>query len=153
MEEISTSSSDTPAVSPTCKDPESGQSKDGTSRRWFKPVPGQHFCVFPSCSKRASFDVEGSSQVRYCKIHKLLEMVDVTSHRCEHAGCNTFPCYAMPGSRASFCVTHRSPGMVDVRSKKCVHPACNIQASFNIQGLHPRFCLHHKSESMVNVHK
>lgn len=42
-------------------------------------------------------------------------MINIKGRRCNSAGCQHRPGFAMPGEkRGKFCATHREPGMVDV---------------------------------------
>lgn len=59
-------------------------------------------------------------------------MVDATSQKCGHQGCNTFPVYGVKGNKKmEFCGRHAREGMVDVISKRCGQK----QASYGVTGL------------------
>ena len=73
--------------------------------------------------------------------------------KCEFVGCNTRPCYNVPGeTTARFCLQHKQPNMVDVKHKKCEFVGCDTRPTYNLPGeTQGRFCLRHKQPNMVDV--
>ncbi|CAM9567993.1 unnamed protein product, partial [Ectocarpus fasciculatus] len=60
----------------------------------------------------------GKHKAIYCRKHKRAGMINVTSPKCEAAGCIKRPSFAFLGDpKASFCETHKLTGMINVRKK------------------------------------
>ena len=58
---------------------------------------------------------------RRCRLHKLDDMVDVKSPRCEMMGCRKQPCCGFPGLKPRFCSEHKQDGMLNLKVR-CVLP-------------------------------
>ena len=52
---------------------------------------------------------------RRCRLHKLDDMVDVKSPRCEMMGCRKQPCCGFPGLKPRFCSEHKQDGMLNLK--------------------------------------
>lgn len=52
---------------------------------------------------------------RRCRLHKLDDMLDVKSPRCERPGCAKQPCCGHLGAKARFCSGHKHNGMVNLK--------------------------------------
>lgn len=105
------------------------------------------------CPKIASYNFEGMTP-KYCKIHLLEGMVDVSSKRCEL--CTKFPNWNDPGEITTrMCGDHREPDMVIVRKPCCKEPGCKLTASYADPGEStPIFCsIHHKPGMESTVRK
>lgn len=100
----------------------------------------------------ASYNFLGVLGGRYCCRHKLADMVDVCSKRCQHADCLSWPSYNVHGGKVgSFCAVHAFTGMADVVHVRCQEQGCLVRASFNDPGLSSnRFCFLHKHKGMAN---
>lgn len=146
-------SNDTSGSSTSPTDTSTGSTTKGTSTRWYTRVRGQHLCKSPSCNTRASFDMEGELQARYCTAHKQPGMVDVVSLRCEFNRCLKRPVYNVAGApRARFCMSHQLPDMVNVVSPRCEQDGCLTIPSYGVDGSKKGiFCAAHKLPGMVDV--
>ncbi|CAM9992128.1 unnamed protein product, partial [Ectocarpus fasciculatus] len=79
-------------------------------------------------------------------------MINVSSRRCQQAGCLRHPNFGFPGDRrASYCSGHRETGMVDIVSRRCREPSCGRRPLYNFDGLRPVCCSQHKSPGMIDV--
>ena len=61
---------------------------------------------------------------RRCRLHKLDDMVDVKSPRCEMMGCRKQPCCGFPGLKPRFCSEHKQDGMLNLKVLCAV--ACGV---------------------------
>lgn len=52
---------------------------------------------------------------RRCRLHKLDDMVDVKSPRCEMLGCRKQPCCGFPGMKPRYCSEHKQDGMLNLK--------------------------------------
>jgi hypothetical protein len=109
-------------------------------------------CKHDQCTKDACFNYKGLP-ARYCKAHKLYDMVDVKHPRCIENDCPKRPSYNFKGTKpAKYCVDHKKLSMVDVRHDICQQDECNLIAAFNeIGNKKGIFCNEHKKDTMVNV--
>ena len=112
-------------------------------------------CSHASCTKRPSFNFEGSTTAAYCRQHAVDGMVDVVSKRCSHDSCTKRPSFNFEGrATAAYCKKHVLDGMVDVVSKRCSYGSCTKRSSFNFAGSKkPAYCEQHATDGMVNVRR
>ncbi len=109
-------------------------------------------CIHDGCNTRPNYNIEGSKEALYCKIHKTDTMIDVMNKKCIHNGCNTRPHYNIEGSKkALYCKTHKTDTMVNVIDKRCIHDGCNTRPHYNIEGSKPLYCATHKTDTMIDV--
>lgn len=115
-------------------------------------VYGKH-CHSDSCTKRPSFNFEGSKKTMYCKEHAEQGMVNIVQKRCAHASCTRQPSYNVEGTTTPlYCVLHAEDNMVSVCHKRCLHVSCIKQPSFNVAGgAKAVYCKQHAQHGMVNV--
>lgn len=109
----------------------------------------QNKCVYKSCTKNAGYNFYGVKVRLFCKLHKLIGMVDVAHPRCPcEKHCR--PSYGFPEDKATHCVDCKTEGMMDVVHDKC---GCekNIRASIGYPGEKPSCCKACKKEGMINV--
>jgi hypothetical protein len=119
-------------------------------------VPGIAYreCEGDGCQKPPEFNILSESKNgRYCKEHKLPDMVNVINNRCLEEGCLKFSSYNFKGEKKKkYCRDHKEEGMVDVRSKLCEDVDCTKQPSYNFAGeKKKRFCKMHKQDEMIDV--
>lgn len=110
-------------------------------------------CQHPSCNIQSSFAFPGEKP-RLCATHRLPDMVNTKTKRCEDPSCFKSPLFAIEGTkRPRFCATHKAEGMINVQSVRCCHPeGCPKNATFaHWDESRPRFCAEHKERSMVDV--
>lgn len=62
-----------------------------------------------------SYGLDSDRIRRRCRLHKLPNMVDVKSPRCETPGCKKQPCCGHLGAKARFCSEHKQEGMVNLK--------------------------------------
>src|SRR5579875_1099830 len=100
-------------------------------------------CKFLDCKKNAV----------YCSEHKLPNMINVKSKKCQYPGCITRPSFNYEGQKNGiYCSEHKLPNMVDVVSKRCQYPGCKKCPSFNYEGQQDKiYCSEHKLPDMVDV--
>lgn len=62
-------------------------------------------CELEGCEKIPTFNFEGESKARFCKLHKLYGMINVSIRLCEEEGCDKTPSFSGLGgdSKARFC--------------------------------------------------
>ncbi len=78
------------------------------------------------CTKRASFGVEGTKKVEFCKDHAQDGMVDLVNKRCARQGCSTRASFGVEGTKkVEFCGEHAQDGIVHLNSKRCAQRGCN----------------------------
>lgn len=111
------------------------------------------YCVRESCTKYASYGVEGSGRGEFCAGHAEEGMVNVVTTRCAHAGCSTTPSFGVKGStKKEFCSRHARKGMINVGVKRCAHKGCLKVPSFGVKCSNKAdFCVRHAEVGMVNV--
>ena len=109
-------------------------------------------CKGDGCSKSAVFDIKGGIG-RYCKTHKLVDMVNVKSKRCEHEGCESLSTvFDVKGGKGRFCSTHKTANMVSVKGKRCEQEGCDsLSPVYDVKGGKGRFCVAHKTADMIDV--
>lgn len=107
-------------------------------------------CEAEGCKKHPSFNTKGLIGGRFCSAHKLFDMVDVISKRCEM--CSKQAAFNFKGqSRGRFCSGHKVSGMINVKDKLCEMIGCSKYPTANFEGHSGRrFCTTHKLEGMVN---
>ena len=105
------------------------------------------------CGKYACFNNIGEKNGIFCSKHKLPNMVDVKSSKCQKYGCNKQPKFNEPGQKnGRFCIEHCLPNMIDVENPTCEMIGCLLQPNFNnAGGKKARFCLKHKLPNMVDI--
>ena len=103
-------------------------------------------CEFKNCYITPHFNYEGLSK-KFCLLHKLENMVDVTHLKC--LLCSKRPTYNYIDEIPIFCFKHKLENMVNVISKKCKD--CSKIPSFNYKDQSPEYCFDHKLENMVNT--
>ncbi len=106
-------------------------------------------CEVKDCPKQPYFNYFGQTKGIRCSPHKLPNMVDVVSKKCEvcikdpkFLQTETNPAPEIPiayyGGK-KFCIDHRKDGM-KVHKKRCATPGCTTHANFNIAGQPPKYC-------------
>lgn len=68
-----------------------------------------------TASHAGSYGYDSDRIRRRCRLHKLPDMVDVKSPRCETPGCKKQPCCGHLGAKARFCSEHKQDGMVNLK--------------------------------------
>lgn len=109
-------------------------------------------CLQNNCSRRGSFNVQGSTAAVYCKRHAADGMVNVRSRRCSHSSCSRRPSFNQEGSKTDNCRKHAEDGGANVSSRRCLRDCCMLQPSFNYEGsMTPAFCRTHAEVGMVDA--
>ena len=112
------------------------------------------YCKHDDCKTHSTFNFEGELNGLYCAQHKLPNMVDVKSRRCNETGCVSLtPVFNYEGeTHGMHCAKHKLPHMVNVKSQRCHETGCVAQPVFNYEGESKGlYCAQHKLPHMVNV--
>jgi hypothetical protein len=109
-------------------------------------------CQYENCKIRATFGFI-NQPAKFCKIHKLVEMVDVSNKKCEHFLCNKKPNFNFENEKTpKFCAEHKLENMIDIVHKTCYFPGCKTQPSFNYIGDKIGiYCSLHKKDNMFDI--
>eukprot|EP00752_Nemacystus_decipiens_P013852 g12298.t1 len=110
-------------------------------------------CEDPTCSKQASYGVEGTRRRQFCAQHAAEGMVDVCSKRCVGEGCSKHATFGVEGSRKrEYCAKHADWGMVDLKlMRRCGFEGCSKHPSFGVEGGKREFCAEHADDFMVDL--
>ena len=105
-------------------------------------------CSHDLCTKRPSFNVEGSKRAAYCKRHAEDGMVQVSAKKCMSVSCTIRPSFNFVGNKtASCCKQHALDGMVNVFAKRCSHAYCLKEPRWGVLAdSEPTACIHHKGD-------
>jgi len=106
-------------------------------------------CIY--CYKKAYYNTNDEENAKYCKDHKLENMVNINKKRCIHKNCNRKAYYNNIGFPVKYCSDHKLENMVNVIFKKCKIEDCKEIAHYNNYGESPIYCSEHKLEKMINV--
>jgi hypothetical protein len=110
-------------------------------------------CRANGCEKIPVFNFATEKRGKYCKEHKLENMVNVKDKHCQHENCTTRPSFGFPNTRTSlFCFAHKKEGMIQLHCDYCQHEGCTIQASYGFPNGKRQFCTEHKEENMIHLH-
>ncbi len=109
-------------------------------------------CEADDCIKQCTFGIKGQA-ARFCKAHKLSNMVDVKNKVCEFESCTTRPTFNIEGTKIGrFCIKHKADEMINVMDKYCQHNGCNkISPAYDVKGGKGRFCVTHKTADMIDI--
>jgi hypothetical protein len=106
-------------------------------------------CQHPSlCFTQASFGYERGKPLT-CKTHKLGDMKNVISRRCEHDFCLMIPSFGYERGNALRCGTHRLPGMWNVSASTCQYPECKTFATYGYSNKKSIRCATHRLSDMM----
>ena len=110
-------------------------------------------CSHDSCTKRPSFNVEGSKTAVYCRQHAMDGMVYVHSRCWLHDSCTKHPGFNVAGSKtAAYFKQDAMDGMVKGKSRRSSHDSSTKQPTFNAKGsIAATYCKQHAMEGMVYV--
>jgi len=73
-----------------------------------------NICQKPDCNKEASHNFKNEKRRKYCKIHKLPDMINFDYHECNYTDCDNKPSYNDIGeSIPSYCSIHKTDEMID----------------------------------------
>lgn len=104
-----------------------------------------------SCTRRPYYGYPSSSR-RYCYIHKLDGMINVTSARCKANECSKGRVYNYPGLTSAYCNLHRMPGMVNCSRPICKKSDCTTFAQYGYNNRRD-YCYTHKEHMMDKYQK
>jgi hypothetical protein len=108
----------------------------------------QSNCLFDNCNKIPYFNLPDKKIGLYCDQHKLENMINIKSKRCEK--CNKLASFGF--DKPLYCSEHKLDNMIDVTHKKCKFESCNKYPFFNLPnsktGL---YCVEHKLENMIDI--
>ncbi len=105
-------------------------------------------CEVTDCPTLPIFNYFGQPRGIRCATHKLFNMVDVITKKCEmclnnpmYIPSETNPAPEIPVAiyGKKFCINHRDDDM-KARQIICKNPGCKTRASFNIAGRPPKYC-------------
>lgn len=132
-------------------------------------------CIFPGCTRRASYNMKGQSPGGFCEIHAQPGHEDVTHITCwvckrtamldttgtpgrrfcsphKQAGMLNITLKVQGNPGSSCCSAHNWQEMVQVTRKERVQERCKPQVRTDVEGtLHQLFCTSHNMPGMVNV--
>lgn len=103
-------------------------------------------CQYQDCNKQAFYNLP-TLKARWCKAHKMLDMINVVNKKC---GCGKQPSFNFPGEIIGIsCKECKIPGMINIINKKC---ACGKRPSFNFPGETFGICCKEcKAPEMIDV--
>jgi hypothetical protein len=106
------------------------------------------FCLIENCKSIPNFAFPGEKIGKYCKKHKLPEMLNITNKKCSNEKCNITGNYGFFGVKTSrYCKMHKLSGMININNKKCVEKTCENSANY---GFSERvYCENHKLSGMT----
>jgi hypothetical protein len=97
-------------------------------------------CQHENCNLIPSYNFIGEKNAKYCKNHKLDNMIDVTHISCEVVSCANRPVYNLISETCpKFCIEHKTTDMVCLTNKKCINDWC-VNRSHN--KTYDGYCLH-----------
>jgi hypothetical protein len=105
-------------------------------------------CAETDCTTRPSYGYKGCKPLR-CSKHKLENMINVVSKRCEDKNCDRLANYGYKS--ITHCIQHRKEGMKNPSIKYCTWKGCNTEATFGYKSRCPLKCKKHKSPDMTDV--
>lgn len=106
-------------------------------------------CQHPSlCFTQASFGYARGKPLM-CKTHKLGDMKNVISRRCEHDFCLMIPSFGYERGNALRCGLHRLPGMWNVSASTCQFPECKTFATYGYSDKKSIRCATHRLPDMM----
>lgn len=103
-----------------------------------------------SCTRRAYYNYPNCSR-KYCYIHKLHGMINLTKSYCKEDGCYKSRVYNYPGLAPAYCSLHRAIFMVNCNRKICKESDCIRFAQYGYNN-RKDYCYTHK-ELMMDKHK
>lgn len=100
------------------------------------------------CFTQASFGYEPRKPL-YCRTHKLPDMQNVVSRRCEQDYCLMVPSFGFERGNALRCGTHRLPGMWNVSASTCKYLNCRTFATYGYLDKKAVRCATHRLPDMI----
>jgi hypothetical protein len=119
-----------------------------------KEIKSNKLCKFEKCNKNAAYNYKDINEKLYCNDHKMENMINLVSKKCEFNDCYLKPSFNFDNQKAKFCSTHKVEGMINIAHKtsNCTYLNCSIRASYNFENIiKPIYCAKHKSENMIIV--
>jgi hypothetical protein len=105
-------------------------------------------CQHPSlCFTQASFGYERGKPL-VCKTHKMSDMLNVVSRRCEEEYCLMIPSFGFERGMALRCGTHRLQGMWNVSASTCKFEGCKTFATYGYTSKKSIRCSTHRLPDM-----
>lgn len=98
------------------------------------------------CTRRAYYNYPGLGR-KYCYIHKLDDMINVTTAKCKANECIGKRIYNYPGLTSAYCNNHRKPGMVNCSRPICKVLGCGTFAQYGYNNCRD-YCYTHKDNMM-----
>ena len=109
---------------------------------------GRAKCQTDNCNSFATYG-HPSGPNMYCFKHKMDNMVNKTSLKCNEELCQKYGSFALPNQKSKkFCSKHKLPEMVDIVTKKC--KCCSIISSYGYPNGLREYCADHKLDGMIN---
>lgn len=106
-------------------------------------------CIY--CSYKAYYNNNNEEIPKYCRDHKLENMINIYRKKCIYENCNQKAYYNNIGFHPKYCSDHKLDNMVNVIFKKCIIKDCKQRAHYNNYGESPIYCIEHKLDNMINV--
>ena len=84
-------------------------------------------CIHNGCILRPNYNFPGEKIAKFCLKHKLQNMVNILSKKCEYLGCGFAAIFNNKGEKPRFCATHKLPEMTNMKQSKslCEFINCN----------------------------
>ena len=114
------------------------------------------YCRVPNCNKRAYFGYEFKKSL-LCSSHKLVDMINVKSKRCEHPGCTICPCYMkLFSTHRTHCREHSNLNEYSYTKRNPICTVINCQNAahyidHNDRNIYPVRCNDHKLNTDIEL--
>ncbi|CAN0440888.1 unnamed protein product, partial [Scytosiphon promiscuus] len=104
-------------------------------------------CLYDSCTRRPSFNVQGVKMPAFCKQHAQDSMVNVVAKPCSYDFCTRRPSWGvLAGGEATVCADHKSSltecPVVNFRAP-CKAVGCRSPSTWGLRGEQPSHCRQH----------
>jgi hypothetical protein len=108
------------------------------------------YCIINGCGKKANHNYKENKTPIYCKEHRLISMVCVTTNKkkCKELDCVISPSFNYLGLSAEYCYRHKKPRMLKVTRIRCLK--CKNNAEYGIDTV-LRHCDSHKELNEINL--
>ena len=113
-------------------------------------------CYYKNCKIKPIFNYENEKIAKFCKIHKLVNMIDIINKKCAESGCTKQPTYNYENEKKGlYCKLHKLENMIDIKHKTCIYENCKTRPCYNFENeTKALYCFIHKKDNMIDiVHK
>lgn len=85
---------------------------------------------------------------RFCKTHKLENMIYIKTKICQEKDCDKEPSYNYKGQKKSrFCNQHKLLGMINIKDKRCEDKECKTLAYYGPLFESKKHCTKHRTNN------